>query len=98
MPEPESEVPQFETFAMVQEEDELIHAPVTVEDEFETNAHSDSTFSDPTASFADLNEEETAFSTAAKIFRKSTSTSLRPPTRRRQVPKRARLKKAGLKT
>jgi tetratricopeptide (TPR) repeat protein len=67
-PEPESDVPQFETFAMVQDEDELIHAPVTVEDEFETNATPDSTFSDPTASFADLNEEEAAFATAANDF------------------------------
>ena len=67
-PEPESEVPQFETFAMVQDEEELIPAPVTVEDEFETNATPGSTFSDPTASFADLNEEESAFSTAASDF------------------------------
>jgi tetratricopeptide (TPR) repeat protein len=67
-PEPESEVPQFETFAMVQDEEELIHAPVTVEDEFETNATPASSFSDPTASFADLNEEESAFSTTASDF------------------------------
>lgn len=67
-PEPESEVPQFETFAMVQDEEELVHAPVTIEDEFETNATPGSTFSDPTASFADLNEEESAFSTAASDF------------------------------
>ncbi|HKP82002.1 MAG TPA: tetratricopeptide repeat protein [Pyrinomonadaceae bacterium] len=67
-PEPESEVPQFETFAMVQDEEELIHAPVTVEDEFETNATPGSAFSDPTASFADLNEEESAFSTVASDF------------------------------
>ena len=59
-PEPESEVPQFETFAMVQDEEELISAPVTVEDEFETNAVPAATFSDPTASWADLNEEESA--------------------------------------
>lgn len=56
--EPESEVPQFETFAMVEEEFEQA-APV-VADEFETNAAPDSTFSDPTASFADLNEDEAA--------------------------------------
>lgn len=67
VPAPESEVPQFETFAMVQDEDELIHAPVTVE-EFETNAAPDSTFSDPTASFADLNEEDSAFSKAPSDF------------------------------
>ena len=52
-----SEVPEFETFAMVQEEE--IPAAVAT-DEFETNAAQDSTFSDPTASFADLNEEESA--------------------------------------
>ena len=63
-PEPESEVPQFETFAMVQDEEELIHAPVTVEDEFETNATPGATFSDPTASWADLNEEEPATTTS----------------------------------
>src|SRR5215218_268238 len=44
IPETETEVPQFETFAMVEDEDELNQsAPVTVE-EFETNAASDSTF------------------------------------------------------
>jgi tetratricopeptide (TPR) repeat protein len=59
-PEPENEVPQFETFAMVQDEEEVIAAPVTMEDEFETNAIPDATFSDPTASWADLNEEESA--------------------------------------
>ena len=68
-PEPaESEVPQFETFAMVQEEDELIHAPVTVEDEFETNAAPAATFSDPTASWADLNEDESGVATSANDF------------------------------
>ena len=69
-PEPESEVPQFETFAMVQDEEELIHAPVTVEDEFETNAIPAATFSDPTASWADLNEDEPAagFPTSATDF------------------------------
>ncbi len=56
--ETESEVPQFETFAMVEEEFEQA-APV-VADEFETNAAPGSTFSDPTASFADLNEDESA--------------------------------------
>ena len=49
--EKESDVPQFETFAVIDEEEQI--APVAV-DEFETNAAS--TFSDPTASFADLNE------------------------------------------
>ena len=65
VPEPESEVPQFETFAMVQDEEELIQAPVTIEDEFETNATPGSTFSDPTASWADLNVEEPATGSSA---------------------------------
>jgi tetratricopeptide (TPR) repeat protein len=55
-PESPGEVPEFETFAMVEEE-EIPQAAVTA-DEFETNAATASTFSDPTASFADLNEEE----------------------------------------
>ncbi|HKY45540.1 MAG TPA: tetratricopeptide repeat protein [Pyrinomonadaceae bacterium] len=50
-----SDVPEFETFAVVDEQERI--APVAV-DEFETNAAPDSMFSDPTASFADLNEEE----------------------------------------
>jgi tetratricopeptide (TPR) repeat protein len=50
------EVPEFETFAMVQDEE----IPAIATDEFETNAAPDSTFSDPTASFADLNEEASA--------------------------------------
>ncbi|HKG78300.1 MAG TPA: tetratricopeptide repeat protein [Pyrinomonadaceae bacterium] len=56
--EPETEVPQFETFAMVEEQEEFGHAAPVVADEFETNAGPG--FSDPTASFADLNEEESA--------------------------------------
>src|SRR5215212_8944667 len=56
--EPETEVPQFETFAMVEEEEEFGQAAPVVADEFETNAASG--VSDPTASFADLNEEESA--------------------------------------
>ena len=53
-----SDVPQFETFAVIDEQERL---PSDSGDEFETNV---STFSDPTASFADLNEvESAAFST-----------------------------------
>ena len=55
LPEPESDVPQFETFAMVQDEEEADQPVAPVE--FETNAAPASTFSDPTASFADLNED-----------------------------------------
>jgi tetratricopeptide (TPR) repeat protein len=59
--EPESDVPQFETFAVVEDEEV---APVAPVEEFETNAGPGSTFSDPTASFADLNEEESGFKTS----------------------------------
>ena len=58
LPEPESDVPQFETFAVVQDEDELAPPAPVVADEFETNAAA--TFSDPTSSFADLNEQSFA--------------------------------------
>jgi tetratricopeptide (TPR) repeat protein len=66
MPEPTGEVPEFETFAVVQDQDEIVE-PVSqsfIADEFETNQAPGSsfetpaaTFSDPTASFADLNED-----------------------------------------
>jgi tetratricopeptide (TPR) repeat protein len=65
----ETDVPQFETFAVVDDEGDV--APV-VSDEFETfetNAASETMFSDPTASFADLNEDESApFATSATDF------------------------------
>jgi tetratricopeptide (TPR) repeat protein len=73
--DPESDVPQFENFAVVQDEDEIAPAAPVVADEFETNAAA--TFSDPTASFADLseqsfadlNDEESApFATSANDF------------------------------
>ena len=79
------DVPEFETFAVVQDEDEIEEPVAPVVDEFETNAamafdtgsefetiggnefetsagsefelHGGATFSDPTASFADLNED-----------------------------------------
>src|SRR5215211_2891050 len=54
--EPESDVPQFETFAVV-DNDEIAQTPPVVIEEFETNAAFGSTFSDPTASFADLSDE-----------------------------------------
>jgi tetratricopeptide (TPR) repeat protein len=68
--EPESgetgttDIPQFETFAVVEDEDQV--API-VSEEFETNAAPDAAFSDPTASFADLNEDE-SFATSATDF------------------------------
>ena len=80
-----ADVPEFETFAVVQDEDEIEEPVAPVVDEFETNAamafdtgsefetiggnefetsagsefelHGGATFSDPTASFADLNED-----------------------------------------
>src|SRR5215217_5579393 len=68
LPETENEIPQFETFAVVEDDDELDPvAPVAVE-EFETNAASASTFADPTASFADLNEDSAPFATSAGDF------------------------------
>ena len=64
-PEPVGDVPEFETFAVVQEQDEIVPAVSQSFDEFETNAvpgssafeTPESTFYDPTASFADLNED-----------------------------------------
>ena len=51
---PESaDVPQFETFAVVEDEEEVSTPPA---DEFETNAAAEQTIADPTSSFADLNE------------------------------------------
>jgi len=60
----ENDIPQFETFAVVEDEDQV--APV-VSEEFETNEAPGAMFSDPTASFADLNEDE-AFATNATDF------------------------------
>ena len=47
-----ADVPQFETFAVVEDENSF----TTAGDEFETNAATGQTISDPTSSFADLNE------------------------------------------
>lgn len=73
--EASNDVPEFETFAVVQDQDDLEQQPVApIADEFESNAAdafetnaadafevnaapAEATFSDPTASFADLNEE-----------------------------------------
>ncbi|HSL54543.1 MAG TPA: tetratricopeptide repeat protein [Pyrinomonadaceae bacterium] len=70
IPEPDSgetDVPQFETFAVVEDDDQAEPVAPIVSDEFETNAAPGSTtFSDPTASFADLNEDE--FATSATDF------------------------------
>jgi tetratricopeptide (TPR) repeat protein len=65
-----SDVPEFETFAVVQDETDEPAAPVTEEFEtfetFESNAGS--SFSDPTASFADLNEDtEVATDVTAEV-------------------------------
>lgn len=77
-PRPEeqsTDVPEFETFAVVQDQDEIEQpaAPLAaVSEEFETfetfESNAGSTFSDPTASFADLNEEtEVATDVAAEV-------------------------------
>ena len=65
----DDEVPQFETFAVV-DDDEVVEPVPVVAEEFETNAAPGSTFSDPTASFADLNDDEPAggFATGANDF------------------------------
>jgi tetratricopeptide (TPR) repeat protein len=55
--EPESDVPQFETFAVVEDEEELAPAPAVTFEEFETNEAPGASFSDPAMSFADLNED-----------------------------------------
>ena len=61
--ETSSDVPEFETFAVVEDHDDELEQPAAqIADEFETNAAAafetpEATFSDPTASFADLNEE-----------------------------------------
>jgi tetratricopeptide (TPR) repeat protein len=66
MPEPAGEVPEFETFAVVEDEDEVPEPASQAFElaEFEGNEAPgssfetpSSTFSDPTASFADLNED-----------------------------------------
>jgi tetratricopeptide (TPR) repeat protein len=64
-PEPESDVPQFETFAVVEdEEEELAPAAAVTFEEFETNeATGSSAFSDPSMSFADLNDDAVSTST-----------------------------------
>jgi tetratricopeptide (TPR) repeat protein len=69
MPEPEGEVPEFETFAVVEDQEEIAE-PASISftgDEFETNEAPTTGFSDPTASFADLNEDysESVFETTA---------------------------------
>src|SRR6185369_16246328 len=66
LPEQQTDVPQFETFAVVEDEDQAEPVAPVVADEFETNAAQGATFSDPTASFADLNEDE--FATSATDF------------------------------
>jgi len=67
-----SDVPEFETFAVVQDQDELEEPAAQMAgdefetnaaDAFETNAAPEPTFSDPTASFADLNEDAGEFAT-----------------------------------
>ena len=58
-PEPSGDIPQFESFAVVEDQDEIAEPATTAFDvaEFETNEAPGSSFSDPTASFADLNED-----------------------------------------
>ena len=60
-PEPSGDIPEFETFAVVQDEEEPVAQSFEIADEFETNEAPGSTFSDPTASFADLNDPTASF-------------------------------------
>src|SRR5688572_16712000 len=60
MPEPGGDVPESETFAVVDDQETIAEPFAPVVEEFETFQTNDSpapTFSDPTASFADLNED-----------------------------------------
>lgn len=91
--EPSSDVPEFETFAVVEDQDELEEPVAPVTDEFESNAADSfemndapaATFSDPTASFADLNEEtEVATEIAAPIESSSADESERRENMMRQ--------------
>ena len=63
------DVPEFENFAVVQDEDELEQPAAQISEEFETfESNAGSSFSDPTASFADLNEDsEVATDVAAEV-------------------------------
>src|SRR5215213_4701311 len=62
--ESESDVPQFETFAVVEDEEELAPAAAVTFEEFETNeAPALSAFSDPAMSFADLSDDAASTST-----------------------------------
>ena len=65
------DVPEFENFAVVQDEDEIEHPAAQISEEFETfetfESNTGSSFSDPTASFADLNEDEVATDVAAEV-------------------------------
>jgi tetratricopeptide (TPR) repeat protein len=65
MPEPTGEVPEFETFAVVEDE-EPSPEPAVAFEEFET-FEAPTSMSDPTSSFADLNEDfsESVFETNA---------------------------------
>ena len=89
MPEPESvsEVPEFETFAVVEEQDEISQSVAPSFDEFETNEAPGLSsfetpaagFSDPTASFADLNEDpsESVFPVEAPVEAERQETMMR---------------------
>jgi tetratricopeptide (TPR) repeat protein len=116
--EPSSDVPEFENFAVVEDQDEIEEPVAAASDEFETNASIDfdtggsldtgafatgsefetsggnefefnavsgPTFSDPTASFADLNEEsELATDVTAEVVAGTAEDSGRSETMMRQ--------------
>ena len=53
-----SEVPSFESFAIISDESSPATSEATVADQFEWNSVSDEAVADPSASFADLNETD----------------------------------------
>jgi tetratricopeptide (TPR) repeat protein len=87
--ETSSDVPEFETFAVVEDEDEIEQPVAHVSEEFETfqtfESNTGAAFSDPTASFADLNEEtEVATGAPAEVVADAGDEAVRLETMMRQ--------------
>jgi tetratricopeptide (TPR) repeat protein len=87
--ETSSDVPEFETFAVVEDEDEIEQPVAQVSEEFETfqtfESNTGAAFSDPTASFADLNEEtEVATGAPAEVVADAGDEAVRLETMMRQ--------------
>jgi tetratricopeptide (TPR) repeat protein len=87
--ETSSDVPEFETFAVVEDDDEIEQPVAQVSEEFETfqtfESNTGAAFSDPTASFADLNEEtEVATGAPAEVVADAGDEAVRLETMMRQ--------------